>query len=145
MLLSVVVVDDCKVGSLKSTSRLPVVSVRAYRACDSSACLPRGIMDGILSDWSALVQYVWTLWPVGCVFCSSRPYVCRLIVVLVQSILGPLLASALAGGYSLEVKSDLADLLRCMCIFARDRSSWDSKTSDVRSLLPLRSDFEFET
>jgi hypothetical protein len=50
MLLSVVVVDDGKVGSLKSTSRLPVVSVRAYRACDSSACLPNAIMDGILGS-----------------------------------------------------------------------------------------------
>jgi hypothetical protein len=58
MLLSVVVVvDDGKVGNLKSTSRLPVVSVRAYRACDSSACLPRAIMDGIFGVWVALVQY----------------------------------------------------------------------------------------
>ena len=64
MLLSVVVVDDCRVGSLKSTSRLPVVSVRAYRACDSSACLPRAIMDGIFGCWIALVQYVRALWPV---------------------------------------------------------------------------------
>ena len=58
MLLSVVVVDDGKVGSLKSTSRLPVVSVRAYRACDSSACFPKAIMDGILGGLFALVQDV---------------------------------------------------------------------------------------
>jgi len=48
MLLSVVVVGDGRVGSLNSTSRLPVDSVRAYRACDSDACPPRVIVDGIV-------------------------------------------------------------------------------------------------
>jgi hypothetical protein len=94
MLLSVVVVDDGKVGSLKRTSRFPVVSVRAYRACDSSACLPRAIMDGIFGGWLALVQFVWALWPVSCVLCRSCPSVRRLIVVLVRSVLRPVLARA---------------------------------------------------
>lgn len=97
MLLSVVVVDDCNVGSLKSTSRLPVVSVSAYRACDSSACLPSAIIDGIFGGWFALVQYVWALRPVGCTLYSGCPGVCRPIVVLIRSILGPFLARAPAG------------------------------------------------
>lgn len=117
MLLSVVVVgDDCKVGSLKSTSRLPVVSVRAYLACDSSACLPRGIMDGIFGCWFVLVQYVWALWPVIRCALSLCPSGCRLMVVLIRFVLGPLLARAPVRGYSLKFDSDLAGLLSRMCV-----------------------------
>jgi hypothetical protein len=47
MLLSVVVVLEGRVGSLKSTRRLPVESLSAYRACDSAACFSRGIVDDI--------------------------------------------------------------------------------------------------
>lgn len=47
MLLSVAVVGDGRVGSLNSTSLLPVDSLSAYRACDSAAWFPRGIRDGI--------------------------------------------------------------------------------------------------
>jgi hypothetical protein len=118
MLLSVVVVDDCRVGSLKSTSRLPVVSVRAYRACDSSACLPRAIIDGMLGCWFALVQYVWALWPVDGALCSSsRPRICLLVVVLIQFVLRLLLTRVPAGGYLPTVNSDLTGLVIRMCVF----------------------------
>lgn len=63
MLLSVVIVADGRVGSLNSTSLLPVESLRAYRACDNAVCFPRGIVDGIFDCWrnagsKAAVSYV---------------------------------------------------------------------------------------
>jgi hypothetical protein len=75
-------------------------------------------MDGMLSCFFALVQYVWVLWPVGTALCSSRARIWRLVVVLVQVVLKPLLVKAAAGGDLPTVNSDLAGLLSRMCVFA---------------------------
>lgn len=84
MLLSVVVVDEGSVGSRNSTSLFPVDSVRAYRACDSSACLPSGIVDGIMGASVAFVLYGFALWPTMRFSQAGRAIVCRWVVVFLE-------------------------------------------------------------